>query len=245
MAFLCTEALIMQSELEIYGALYMCDENPSADETTRVLKVQSRSIKERSAAPTLRNFVLAFFMHFLTLMSGPLSVFVAVLGLWFADGFYARIVFGLLGIIALFISAYLIWKHERLRVIEFERLLDDTIEANYANVRLADSPNVLALFTGAERAKVITLLMGGSPSSWARNSLIVSHDLNPLGGDIWQSHKVNFQAKEAEDQGAINQTYLRPKLGGNATHYDICLNLLQLKRAWPDLEISQSKCDVF
>jgi hypothetical protein len=73
---------------------------------------------------------------------------------------------------------------------------------------------------------------------------IVSHDLNPLGGDIWQSHKMTFNPKDANDPGAINQTYLRPKQGGNDTHYDVCLNLLQLKRAWPELEIQEGKCNV-
>jgi hypothetical protein len=207
-----------------------------------LVEVRPRMIEERSGPPTLRNFVLAFCMHWLKLMSGPLSVLVAVLGLWFAEGPYARIAFGILGIAALFISSYLVWRPERLTVIELKRLLDDTVEANYANVRLADNPNVLALFGGAERSKLLTLLMGGTLSSWARN--MMSHDLNPLAGDIWQSHKMIFNPRDANDPGAINQTYLRPKQGGNATHYDVCLNLLQLKRAWPDFEIQEGKCDV-
>jgi hypothetical protein len=208
------------------------------------LNVRPMRIKEESRPPTLWNFVRAFWMHWLTLMSGPLSVFVAVLGLWLAEGPYARIAFGILGAAALFISAYLVWRPERSRVIELEGLLDDTVEASYANVRLADNPDVLALFDGAERSKLLTLLMGGALSSWARSMQVVSHDLNPLGGDVWQSHKMNFDPKNANDPGAINQTYLRPKLGGNATHYDICLNLLQLKRAWRGLQVHEGKCDV-
>jgi hypothetical protein len=68
-----------------------------APPTDALVEVRPRMIEERSGPPTLRNFVLAFCMHWLTLMSGPLSVLVAVLGLWFAEGPYARIAFGIPG----------------------------------------------------------------------------------------------------------------------------------------------------
>jgi hypothetical protein len=119
----------------------------------------------------------------------------------------------------------------------------DDVADSYPNVRLADSPTAMDLLNGRERPKLIGLLSSGKLCAWARISANLSSDLFPMDGNIWKTHSLIFLAK-GDDPKAINQTYLRPRGTQNSSHYDICLNYAQLKRVWPDLQISQSRCDV-
>jgi hypothetical protein len=120
----------------------------------------------------------------------------------------------------------------------------DDLAEGYPNVRLADSPAVLALFDGVERAKIIALLTQEKISSWARVSASVSHDFVLLAGSVWAQSAFRCDPKNPADAGSINQTYLRQRNTTNAAFYDVCMNFFQLKRAWPSLEIRRTKCDV-
>jgi hypothetical protein len=119
----------------------------------------------------------------------------------------------------------------------------DDIADSYPNVRLADSPAAMDLLNGRERPKLIGLFLSGKLRAWARISAHLSSDLFPMDGDIWRTHSLMFLPK-VDGPGTINQTYLRPRGTQNSSHYDICFNYAQLKRVWPDLQISRSKCDV-
>lgn len=121
----------------------------------------------------------------------------------------------------------------------------DDIAENYPNVRAADSPAIIELFGGSERAKLIALLAGNVLKAWARVSADHSSaDLVLLTTNIWNTHNFMFWPKAENQQGTINQTYLRQKGQHNSSHYDLCLNYAQLKRAWPSLSIHRTKCDV-
>jgi hypothetical protein len=117
------------------------------------------------------------------------------------------------------------------------------IADSYPNVRVADSPTVIDLFTGSERPRLIALLGSKKLTSWARISADTSSDHVMLGGEIWGTHSFRFIPKQP-DPGTINQTYLRSRKDSNSSHYDVCLNYAQLKRIWPGLSIRRSKCDV-
>jgi hypothetical protein len=120
----------------------------------------------------------------------------------------------------------------------------DDIADSYPNVRLADSPAAMDLLkNGRERPKLIGLFLSGKLCAWARISASLSSDLFPMDGNIWKTHSFMFLPKE-DGPGTINQTYLRPRSTQNSSHYDICLKYAQLKRVWPNLQISRSRCDV-
>ncbi|HUZ30837.1 MAG TPA: hypothetical protein VMV19_01830 [Xanthobacteraceae bacterium] len=118
------------------------------------------------------------------------------------------------------------------------------IAESYANVRVADSPAVIELFEGRERTKLIGLLNSNKLTTWVRPSNGIGRDLETAEGKIWGSHTFQFMSKRDDDSGTINQTYLRPRFNPNSSHYDICLNYAQLKRAWPDLQINRTACDI-
>jgi hypothetical protein len=116
----------------------------------------------------------------------------------------------------------------------------DDMADSYPNVRVADSPAVIELFDGSDRAKLLALLSAGKISSWARLSSRKRRDLIKLDGKIWTSHTFLFFSKDGE--GRINQTFLQAK--GYSSNYDVCMNYAQLKREWPDLSIHRVTCDV-
>jgi hypothetical protein len=113
------------------------------------------------------------------------------------------------------------------------------IAESYPNVRVADSPAVLALLNSGDRAKLIGLLEAEKISSWARVSSSKSRDFIKLAGQMWAEREFLFMPKGGDD-GWINQTFLRAR--GSSTHYDVCLNYAQLKRVWPNLGITLSDC---
>jgi hypothetical protein len=114
------------------------------------------------------------------------------------------------------------------------------IADSYPNVRVADTPAIIALFEGSGRAKLIALLASGKIASWARLSHRKPHDLMKLGGDIWNSHTFLFLPK-GDQKGMINQTFLQAQ--NYSSHYDVCMNYAQLTRVWPDLHISRTNCE--
>jgi len=140
-------------------------------------------------------------------MSGPLSVAVTVAGLWASEP-VTKAAFVGIGFIALIVSSYLVWKAERIKVLELEGKLPDGFEYHFANVRVADAPTVVSLFDGPERSKLMTLLAGGLIQTWARPSSSLRHDLVPLLQSVWETHILNFHAK-GDDAGQINQTFVK------------------------------------
>jgi hypothetical protein len=121
----------------------------------------------------------------------------------------------------------------------------DDLAEGFANVRVADAPDVIDLFNGRERTKLVGLLETGKLTTWARLSASIGSDLTRIDGSIWNTHSFRFIPNaDQDDPGTINQTYLRSKGGHNSSHYDVCLNFAQLKRAWPHLQIRRSACDV-
>jgi hypothetical protein len=76
----------------------------------------------------IKDFVLAVCSEWLTLLSGPLSVPVAVAA-FFVPNDIAKILFGLIAFIGVWVTAYRLWKREHDKVVEHDRekreLLDD------------------------------------------------------------------------------------------------------------------------
>jgi hypothetical protein len=178
---------------------------------------------------------MAFSKSWLTIMSGAISVSFTVAGIWAPT--YLSTAFFLVGLIAFVGSSYLLWRSERAKVIEFE----DTSKYGFPNVRVADAQTVFGLFEGSDRGKIISLLRGGSISSWARP--MMGTDFVFLPALTWPSHRIEFVPKR--DPGGINQTYLRiGQLGAPADYFDVCMNKAELSRYWRELEIPESKCDI-
>ena len=192
---------------------------------------------------SVRAFIFAFSASWLTRMSGPLSVLITVFGLWASEPI-TKAAFGGIGVVALIVSSYLVWKAERIKVLELEAKFPDGFEHHFANVRVADAPSVVSLFNGPERAKLMTLLTGGLMPTWARPNSVLRHDLVPLPLSVWQTYTFNFYPK-GDEPGHISQTFLKPSLSiHDGDYFDLCMNKAQLLRAWPDLDIPESKCDV-
>ena len=198
-------------------------------------------MSERETA-SVRAFVTAFLGSLLSIMSGGLSVPITILGFYVSEP-TARYAFVGLGMVSLIVSAYFMWRSERLKVIELEDSLPDGFEHHFANVRVADAPSVLALLDGPERAKLITLLSGGLMPAWARPSSTPRHDLVALSMTVWNNFNVEFYSK-GDQPGHINQTFLKHSGFQHSEYYDLCMNKAQLLRAWPGLDIPESKCDI-
>jgi hypothetical protein len=104
------------------------------------------------------------------------------------------------------------------------------------NVRVADSPNTMALFDGAEGDKLIPLLEAEKIIAWGR--LAGGAGEPPpmrIPGIIWRTHQLEFHPHR-DVIGRKNQTFLKTKTGSNSSYYDVLLNSTQLKRAWPQFE---------
>jgi hypothetical protein len=118
------------------------------------------------------------------------------------------------------------------------------IADSYPNVRVADSPAVIDLFHGRERSKLIALLAAEKLSTWARRATSVANDLVKRDGEIWNDHSFQFHPK-GNGEGTINQTFLRPNHPlEHVSYYDVCFNYAQLRRVWPTLPMSRTKCDI-
>jgi hypothetical protein len=185
----------------------------------------------------LRAFWRAMVANWFTAMSGPLSVPAAIIAL-FVTSEAAKIVFGFMAFACVWASAYWLWRREReVREIAERKLSDIAADdaEHYASLRVADCPEIVNLFKGND-PKLMGLLMSQKLRSWAKLMSSSRTILHPLGPDIWQSHTFNFQPNSPyNDPPGINQTALRLNGTVQASHYDICLNVAQVKRFWPEL----------
>jgi hypothetical protein len=120
----------------------------------------------------------------------------------------------------------------------------DDVADSYPNVRVADSGAVIDLFNGSERTKLVALLAAGKISTWARRGSGTANDLVKRDGGIWNSHSLAFYPKGVGPVRTINQTFLRASNPLDHGYYDVCLNYAQLRRVWPALSISRTKCDI-
>jgi hypothetical protein len=81
-----------------------------------------------STKSDIKDFVLAVCSEWLTLLSGPLSVPVAVAA-FFVPNNIVKILFGLIAFIGVWVTAYRLWKREHDKVVERDekkrQLLDD------------------------------------------------------------------------------------------------------------------------
>ena len=110
----------------------------------------------------IKEFLLAFVPQWATAMSGGLSVPLAIIAL-FVSNDVARIVLGLTAVVCFTVSSYLVWERERFHAIEAEERLSSLIasgEKCYPNLRVADCPQVLYLFTNDD-TKLFGLLSSG------------------------------------------------------------------------------------
>jgi len=104
------------------------------------------------------------------------------------------------------------------------------------NLRVADSPDALALFDAHEVDKTIPLLEAGKLKAWARRmGGLGEAPLLKLDGLIWQSHFLLFLPK-VDGQWPRNQTFIKTNARQESTHYDLFLNLEQIQKIWPHLQ---------
>jgi hypothetical protein len=117
------------------------------------------------------------------------------------------------------------------------------LESLYPNVRVADNPAVIQLFS-SDRTKLLALLHEEAIYAWARN-MTGSKDLVRITRSHWGKLQFSF-APKTSDPRSINQTFLRTKSPAFqiSAFYDLCLNSVQLLRAFPSLQLQTSKCDV-
>jgi hypothetical protein len=123
------------------------------------------------------------------------------------------------------------------------------IAESYANVCVADNPTLIELFTvrSIQQNKLLALLQDGKLRSWAKNSSAeYDTSLHKLEPSIWHQKRFTFQ--KAISDRHINQTFLGKEKSyawsaQTYSHHDIWLNFAELKRAWPDLQITRAtKC---
>jgi hypothetical protein len=121
----------------------------------------------------------------------------------------------------------------------------DDVADSYPNVRVADSAAMIDLFYGSERTKLIALLAANRITTWARFGAGPANDLVKREGKVWDNRSFHFNPKGDGDPRMINQTFLRDMNPlGNGNYYDVCLNYAQLRRVWPTLAISRTKCNI-
>src|SRR5260370_36304080 len=134
--------------------------------------------------PSIKQFLSAFAAQWFTAMSGALSVPLAVLA-FFVNNEAARLILACTAAICFIVAAYYVWKKERVRAIEAEEKLSVYLadsEKNYANLRIADCPQILDLFIKYD-AKLTGLLSAGKLGSWARVMMPSSSRLIQLKGE--------------------------------------------------------------
>jgi hypothetical protein len=109
------------------------------------------------------------------------------------------------------------------------------IAESYGNLRIADYPEVIALFDNTERDKLLPLLEEEKLSSWGRPMGSGEPPLTKLSGQLWKTHHLMFLPKEG--QQTISQTFLKTKARNETSYYDIHLNRAQIERVWPKIEL--------
>ncbi len=122
---------------------------------------------------------------------------------------------------------------EQAMELRAQRIHAQIIDEYYPNLRIADCPEILEMFHNYD-AKLNGLLSSGKLTAWARLMRGDSR-LLPLEAEIWITHRLDFYPKSPGSVPAgLNQTFLRSRRG-ESSHYDICLNISQIKRSWPEL----------
>jgi hypothetical protein len=108
----------------------------------------------------------------------------------------------------------------------------------YANVRVADNPELVELFINPsiEHNKLIALLREDKIRSWAKRGSTDNAELRKLDGSIWQHENLTFLP--IGSPGTINQTFLkenlnRPWVSPSHSHYEVWLNYAELKKVLP------------
>jgi hypothetical protein len=177
-------------------------------------------------------------------MSGPLSVPAAVAAALVSNS-VARVVLACTAVACFIFSSYWIWRVERQKRDEAESALaqaNDFSLTQWGNVRVADNPAALDLFDkhGTARNKFLSLLNEDLISCWARPMTAGQSDLVRVIGQIWKSGYFHFAPKSESDPRAINQTYLRDRRTNNAIFYDLYLNITEMRRIWPTIELMQA-----
>lgn len=115
-------------------------------------------------------------------------------------------------------------------------ILSADLAESLPNLRVADSPDAIALFDGRERDNIIPLLEAGKLTAWARGMGAGEPALLKLDGSIWRSHYLQFLPKKPGEVKAKNQTFLKTNARHESSYYDIFLNLEQSRKIWPHLQ---------
>lgn len=182
---------------------------------------------------TFLSYLRAFTVRWFVFMSGPLSVPLAIIA-YFVQNDAAKVGLFATALVCAVFASYWIWKIEREARIECEKTNQSAAQIDsesYPDLRIADCAEVLELFKKND-ARLIGLLTAGRLSSWARQ-MQMGKKLLPLEAIIWNTHQFHFYPALTDEQNTINQTFLRCKK--ESTHYDVCMNVAQIKRLWPEL----------
>jgi hypothetical protein len=99
------------------------------------------------------------------------------------------------------------------------------------DVRVADSPAIIALFEGNMLQR---LLEAGKLSAWARPMASGEPPLAPLPERLWSCHNVEFYLREDTHRWR-NQTFIRTNARLETVYYDIHLDARQIDQVWPGL----------
>jgi hypothetical protein len=201
------------------------------------------------ARPTFFEFLKAFGGRWFILMSGPASVPAAVAAAVVSNSVW-RVLLACTAIACFLFTAYWIWRIERERRNEAESALalaNDFTLTDWGNVRVADNPEVVALFNenGPERNKFLAFLTREHISCWARRMAPGYSDLVKVPGSVWNMEWFfDFAPKRPDDQRSINQTFIRDNKNNNAMFYDLYVNHTEMKRVWPTIELTQARDEV-
>jgi hypothetical protein len=114
----------------------------------------------------------------------------------------------------------------------------------WGNARVADNPTALSLFReyGPERNKFLAFLTQNYIDCWARR-MVGRTDLVVVPGSVWNSGGHLMFAPKQGESGGINQTYIRDGERRDIFH-DVHLNLAQMKRVWPNIELTEAREDI-
>jgi hypothetical protein len=206
-------------------------------------------------AATFQEYLRAFTARWFVLMSGPVSVPFTAAALY-VENTTAKALLTIMAITCFAFSSYWIWRIEReARLIAENRLqVNDSIHDPWGNLRVADNPEVVRLFLecGPERNKLLALLVQNRIRCWGRRMvgrsdlvMVGRSDLVFVPGSVWNSSSyLRFQARNENDRGGINQTYIRDDNSKRDIFYDVHLNLAQMRRVWPDIQLQEATEDV-
>jgi hypothetical protein len=117
----------------------------------------------------------------------------------------------------------------------------DDIAENYANVRIADNTSIHeSILRSGERQKFLGLLSAGILTAWAR-PMQGRTDFIRIPQAWCETHYIDVRLKYSESiennnaPTYQNQSFLKTRKAGDATHYDVCVNRAQMSKVWSDL----------